>query len=288
MNETLRIFVTEQDRQLVDVEINASQVLIGSDAHCDVRLGPDVVAPEQMRVIVYQGELYLEQLARGQQLTVGGVPFHRGKLGPDDEIRLGTLRIVVRRLVPLEDLNAKKGPSKIVLGGIGLVFLLLVVVAIGAGGKRKLDDTPAPPGSPFDALAGDSVVCPESQPGASAAAADELLLDADTRRERSPFYPKDGVKAVQLYRVAYACLNISQNREEALSAEKEARRLQERVEKDFHVHHVRLDRALTLDEIDQAYSEVRILKGYLTGQEGPYLAWLDDLERRLGVSRREN
>jgi hypothetical protein len=142
MNETLRIRVTEQDRQLVDVEIGAAQVLVGSGAHCDVRLGPDVMAPEQLRIILYQGELYFEQLARGAQLTVGGVPFQRGKLGPEDEIRLGDLRILVRRLVPLTDLGARKGPSKPVLAGIGFVFLLLLVVAVSSGrkkGSRGLD-----------------------------------------------------------------------------------------------------------------------------------------------------
>ncbi|HWZ87361.1 MAG TPA: hypothetical protein VNW92_00890, partial [Polyangiaceae bacterium] len=132
------------------------------------------------------------------------------------------------------------------------------------------------------------VICPDLPADTANVAIDGWLRDAAGRHERSPFSAEDGVEAVTLYRRAASCMRRYDRVAEADELTVEADSLAQRLQRDFHVHRVRLSRALTSDDTATARREVGLLHGYIAGRQGEFGAWLDYLDRRLGLQGKVN
>jgi hypothetical protein len=109
------------------------------------------------------------------------------------------------------------------------------------------------------------------------------LEQANARRERSPFSPQDGVESVSLYVRAAACFSQARDTVDAELAHGDAEHMRQTTSRQFHVHQVRLERALATKEYDSAQAEARMLQAFVGAGGGEYGGWLSDLQRRIKV-----
>lgn len=283
-DKSLKVTVTELGGRTIQVVVDSGSALIGSGGHCDIRLGQEQVAIEQLFFDIQPGGLFAEARANQPQVMVDGVPFQRGRVLEERSFRVGKLEIRAE-LVEAEGRHRKKED------GVrpGLLLLAAAVVGIGTfsilanrGGGEDIDYKTAPP--LFESR---SATCPDLSSSATSAVVETWLRDAAGRHERSPFSPQDGVAAVGLYRRAASCLEKLDRGNEAAELTLEADSLANRLEKDFHVHRVRLSRALGDEDIPAARHEVALLRGYLVQRGSEFAAWLDYLDRRLGLQSKK-
>jgi hypothetical protein len=111
----------------------------------------------------------------------------------------------------------------------------------------------------------------------------ELVAQADAKRERAPFLPEEGLLAVPLYRTAAQCLELGEKPFDAKSIRARAKHLEARVQRDYHLHQVRVYRAIASSDAALLARETAVLGAYLKGGTSAYAAWLDHLQRDLEV-----
>ena len=127
------------------------------------------------------------------------------------------------------------------------------------------------------------VSCPENEPASAAALADKLRAQAESARERAPFSPEDGTQAVDLFASAAACYSAAGASAEVERAHRARADLKKAVEREFHVHQVRLERALVTQRFDQAKIEIRVLLSFANHRAPDYVNWLSTLDRQIVV-----
>lgn len=277
-DKSIKITVAEQGGRTIRVVVDGGTALLGSGGHCDIRLGPELVAVEQLFFEIQPGGLFAEARASTPHVLLDGVPFQRGRVLEERVFKIGKLEVRAE----LVDAQGKKRNTK---EGVrpGLLIAAALVVAGGAyalahrGGDDDGDYKEAP--SLFDPQA---TICPDLTPSATGAVVETWMRDAAGRHERSPFSPQDGIEAVALYRRSANCLKRIDREAEADELTSEADSLATRLEKDFHVHRVRLSRALEEEDTQAARHEVKLLRGYVTPRGTEFAEWLDYLDRKLG------
>jgi len=283
-DKSLRVTVTEAGARTIQVVVDSGSALIGSGGHCDIRLGPELVAVEQLFLDVQPGGLFAEARASSPHVVVDGVPFQRGRVLEGRPFRIGKLEV----LAELVDSQGKGRKSK---EGVrpGLLVVAALVLGFGMytlatrqGGGDNTDYFDAPP-----LFESQEVQCPQLTPAATELAVETWTRDAAGRHERSPFSPQDGVEAVGLYRRSASCLKRLDRPAQAEQLTTEADSLASRLEKDFHVHRVRLSRALSENDNVAALHEVVLLRGYLVHRGTEFANWLDYLDRKLGLQGKE-
>jgi hypothetical protein len=276
---SIRLVVTEAGQTVADAIIDEPQALLGSAAHCDVRLGPDKVAPEQLAFEAKSGHIYAQLRAIRPPVLLNRSPFHSGKLRDDSVLSIGTLE--VRATLEQRYHSSKQSSEKKVQPIHVALVALTVVVLVGAilklNKKAAIAEAPKAP-----ALFTEQVApCPETGGEGALSAGYELLAQADSKRERAPFLPEEGLDAVPLYRTAAACLELGKDLITAKQARTTADALQAFVERDYHLHQVRVYRASESADFDLLAAETKVLSGYMKNSPGPYAAWLDQLGRDL-------
>jgi hypothetical protein len=283
--QSLRIIITDAGRPAADVIVDGAQALLGSAAHCDVRLGPDRVAPEQLMFEQRNGFVFAELRAVRPSVLLNMSPFHNGRLRDDSVLQIGALeiRVSLEQSVGSAKKNEKKGVEPTFVAMVLLLFVLLGVAVF----RLTRDEARAEaPSAPLLFQAKDKP-CPEQTEEGALSAAYELIAQAEAKRERAPFLPEEGLQAVPLYRTAALCLDLAKAPEEARDVRKNANKLQAFVERDYHLHQVRVYRALAFNDISQLSRETKVLGAYLKNNTSPYSAWLDHLARDLEVELSE-
>lgn len=279
----LRVLITRDGNVMADVQVHGTSLLIGSGGHCDVRLGPDLLALEHVRLRIEEGQVWAEVLSRSPAVMLGGVPFSSGFVTPHDALAVGPLFIQV---AAWHERVAKKSGHKRFIP-LALLLAVLASVAVSAAVAKKTSKQaklPEPPASPFvEAKA--QVSCPEQASASAGVAAADMWREAMDHRERSPFSPRNGLEAVKLMNTAAACYDVGDNHDAAEEARTQATQLRSQLEKSFHVHRVRLDHSIAQKDFSLSKLEVSILKSFMAGQDHPYAVWLDNMERWLEVTQ---
>ena len=278
----IRIVLEEHGVKTDDVRIEGADALLGSASHCHVRLSPDKLAPEQLRFEVRDGTLLALVRARHPAVTADGQPFRGGRLPHDTALRIGTLevRANLERRAGASDTSSRPRP---------LLLAAAVIAVCGAlfwATTRHGRERSAPPLAPalFAALA---ETCPEQAPEAARAAALEFLRTADAKRERAPFAPEDGLAAVTSYRRTAQCAERAGDAPLAEAARRRADALQAQVERDYHVHQVRVHLAQRKADPALLAREARVLASYVRGRSGRYGEWLDQLQREIDAETKK-
>jgi hypothetical protein len=167
----------------------------------------------------------------------------------------------------------------LVLAAVGFPLGFYVVLT-GRPQPSSLGAAPQPP--PLWSPARDEA-CPQQDRVVAEAQAVSYLEQASGRRERSPFSPQDGVESVDLYVKAASCFSQAQYIDDARFAHGEAEHMRQTISRQFHVHQVRLERALAMNEYDSAQAEARILQAFVGPGGGEYTSWLSDLQRTIKI-----
>lgn len=280
----LKLSLRHDDGTRQELTVDAAQALIGSGSHCEIRLPAEDAAVEQLLLSVDGSGIFGQVRSLERPVTLNGVPFVEGRLLSDGLLRLGRVEIfvsIVESSVARSASAAKKGrsasPTIYAMAAIGfpLGFYLLLS---HRHGESALPTEVEPP--PLFAEAG-AMRCPEGTAEAAAAFGGQELRRAETARERAPFSGQDAVGAVNAFQRAAACFTRGDAPERARDASHQGEQLKENVQLDFHVHRVRLERALATKSYEEARTEVRLLLSYVGRRGSAYSSWLTSLDRQI-------
>jgi hypothetical protein len=282
---SLKISLRHDDGKRQELTIDSPTALIGSGSHCEIRLAAEDAAVEQLLLTLDGSGIFAQVRSLERTVTLNDVPFVEGRLLPNGILRIGRVELVVS-LVEAGLVNGakstKKGESKgspvvyaMAAVGFPLGFYLLL-------GHRPADGAlPVPVEPPALFAAASAARCPEPAPDAALALGREELRRAETARERAPFSGQDAVTAVNAFQRAAACFNAAAAPERASDSVQQAKQLEDSVLLDFHVHRVRLERALATKRYEEARTEVRLLLSYVGRRGSAYSAWLTSLDRQI-------
>jgi len=267
------------------LEVQYDRALIGSGAHCDVRLAPDEAAVEQLLVETMGEEVYVRTRTMDPPCLMNGAPFFEGRLLPTSLLEIGGLAIRIQRIERQDAKSANKRSSAtpplvqvlgLVVVAAGLYFVLHKAGPADSARAR----TVLPP--PLAAAAKES--CPQTDPAAALELADQTTVEAENKRERSPFYPSDALDAITLFERAASCYESARDTTRAREANDAAATLRESVNGDIHVAHVRLERFLAEQKSEEARAEARGLLSMMPSGS-PYAQWLSTVIREAELKK---
>jgi hypothetical protein len=278
----LQISVRYSDGTRQQLTLDTATALVGSGSHCEVRLPTEDAAVEQLRLSLDTAGIFGQVRSLGRSVTVNGVPFVEGRLLPDSLLSIGRVELTVSVTETLvargQTRKAESGRSAIhALGVLGLPLGFYLVLSQHDAGSALPNEVQPPP---LFATAS-AVRCPESGRDAALAVAAEELSRAETARERAPFSGQDAVSAVSAFQRAAACFALADSGDRARDATRQADTLEHDIESEFHVHRVRLERALATKSYEEARTEMRLLLSYVGRHSGAYASWLLSLDRQI-------
>jgi len=262
--------------------VEGERVMIGSGAHCEIRLPIDQSALESVLVQQTAAGVYAKALSFEPPPTLNNTPFSQAPVQAESVLGIGQMQIYVT--MSNEDAGGKKIVSKEKSQASPMTVILAALCAVAAAYYVLSNDEQADSQQPQqvpELWEATPAACPQSQPEQALARAHEVNQVADARRERRPFHVQDGVAAVPLYELASACYQRGADQARATETANAAAALKAEMQQDFRTHRVRLDHLLTIKDWVSARREVRVLLSYMDGKQGEYVTWLSNLDRQL-------
>lgn len=279
----LRFHLRHPDGRAEVLTVDSDRVLIGSGAHCEIRLPAEHASVEHVEVTMTPGGAYAQARELHKLPTINGVEFMQTPVLDSAVLGIGGVQIQIS-VVEIEDnpnvikkKTEKTSPMTYVLALVAVPLSLYVIFAdegSGAVGKKMPTERP-------DLWAEPVKACPVAAPDQAGALASEKWVIAEGKAERRPFRVQDGVLAVPLYEAAAACFRTAGDEERAKGAVEAASKLRAKVAEDYRAHQVRLEHALSVNDLPMAHKEVKILLAFTEGQSGPYVEWLSQIDRQL-------
>lgn len=260
-----------QEQMLVDAE----RALIGSAAHCEVRLPPEIAAHEHVEVFAHDGAVHFatKPYARAHLPALDGVAAVEGRWPAGSALRIGHVQMSVE-LVSLGMAKAKP-PIWALFVALPAIAVTAVGIALARPVDRGLPPIPEAPVlvGPKDAKCPD--VASEQRPVLAA----EKLRVALAKRERSPFAPQEHIEAISLFEVSAACFRGAGLAEQATDADESADQLRVKLDEDYRLRRVRLEHAYRTHQTSAVKRELAVLIPMTSHRRGPYTEWLSALDR---------
>lgn len=275
--EELCFEIQSPDGRAERIVVQSARAVIGSGAHCDVRLAPDQAAFEHVAVEMLPEGTRVTRLAK-EAVSLDGNALSVATLGPFGTLVIGqtTLRIE-RTMIEGPGTSSKLGVGVLLKGAV-LVMLVGALFVISNVPKEGVGQAPAELPELFSAQA---ITCARTDPAEAAALASDSHAIADGARERSPFEPREAVAAVKAYDLAAACYSLAGDPEAAAETGRTARELEAATRGELRARRVRLERMLAVKDYEIARQDVVVLRALLEGQRGPYVTWLAKVAQEL-------
>jgi hypothetical protein len=275
----LRFQIRLPSGQVDQLSMEAERVLIGSGAHCEIRLPVDQARVEHVLIELGAAGIFVRALNFDPPPTINNVPFQQAPLPPGAVLGVGGCQILVELTEGVAGTvaGAKKKTSPIMFIAMAIIVPagLYMLFAEEPEETQKASPKQAP-----ELWAAPVVSCPYTA-GQALAFAREKMAVADAKRERRPFHVQDGVQAVPTYEAAAVCFRAGGDNGSGVLAEESAKFLRRDITDDFRTRRVRLDHALTTEDFVSAQKEVRVLLQFCEGKSGDYVTWLSTLDRKL-------
>ncbi|HVJ94727.1 MAG TPA: hypothetical protein VM580_33300 [Labilithrix sp.] len=269
--------------QVEQVTIESERVLIGSGAHCEIRLPLAEAGVEHVLVELGPAGVFAHALNFEPAPTINNVPFTQAPLPPGAVLGVSGTQIFIEiaevAAGGAQQLQKKKS-SPITLIALLLIIPSAAYLFVGSD-EGLVPQAPKPAPQPPDLWAAPTAQCPQADQALALGFARERMAIADAKRERRPFHVQDGVSAVPLYEVAAACFRAGGDPASANLADESAKYLRHEMTDDFRMRRVRLEHALATEDYVSAQKEVRVLLQFVEGKSGDYVTWLSNLERKL-------
>lgn len=278
----LRFHLRHPDGRAEVLTVDSDRVLIGSGAHCEIRLPGEQAAVEHVEVTMTAGGAYAQARALDRLPTINGVEFMQTPVLDSAVLGIGSVQIQIA-VVQIEDnpnvikkKTEKTSPLTYVLALVAAPLALYVIFADeGASSTKQM------PKEKPELWQEAAKTCPVQAQDQAGALGSEKWVLAEGKAERRPFRVQDGVQAVPLYEAAAVCFRTAGDEERAKGAAAAATTLREKVNEDYRAHQVRLEHALSVNDLPMAHKEVKILIAFTEGQSGPYVEWLSNIDRQL-------
>lgn len=259
------------------LEVDAPRALVGSGAHCEVRLGAHEAAPEQLLVRCTRRGLEAVCCGAPAAALLDEAPFVRGAIADGARFSIGDCGVRVERVGSPGAPSRTPGSSRLsvlVLGVASLAaFIALLLDPAGAGSIAP------PPHRPSLWEPSDAQPCARSASDQARELAQMHWQAALMKQERSPYHLEDALAAVSLFQRAQACFERAADAAAAGRAEREFQRLLRELEADYHRRRVLLERAIEQSDWRTAAREANALQRLLGGLHAEYTAWLSNVER---------
>lgn len=280
----LKFDIRHPDGRTDELRIDSDRAMIGSGAHCEIRLGLDQAGVEHVAIQLTPAGIFADARSFQPPPTVNGSPFTRTQIVPGSVLGVGYTQIVVSAVEvaggegAAQKKEQKTSPLTLLMALIVMPLALYIIFQDQPGdsvGKapHEIPELWGPP----------TTQCPQTAREAALAKGLEQFTKAASKQERRPFYIPDGVQAVPLYEEAAACFQVAGDTERARRAGALAAKLRADVAEDFRTHRVRLEHSLSTQRFETAQKEVRVLLAFLQGKEGEYVEYLSLLERKLRI-----
>ncbi|HTJ80706.1 MAG TPA: hypothetical protein VL400_03250 [Polyangiaceae bacterium] len=270
------------DGRVEEVVVDSDRVLVGSGAHCEIRLPPEAAAVEHVLVTLSGSSVGAEARVFEPPATVNGVPFAQAPLLADAVLGIGgvQIRVAVVEIGNQQNVirkkNDKTSPMTYVLAAVAVPLSLFIL--LDDSGQESTSPMPDDRPALFEKV-------PDTCPQAGAVEAKSLAMSklrlAESKRERGPFHVEDAVAAVPLFAEASACFRQGGEPAAAKDAGDSADKLKKQLEEDYRARQVRLEHALGVKDLQSAQRETRMLLSMLDGRTGTYVTWLASVERRI-------
>lgn len=198
-----------------------------------------------------------------------GKPFESGQLALGSEIDVGSITF---RVVAATSGSGKNHVRTLIV----LITLLVIAVPLlkaRQGGAMPQSNAPAPELFPEA-----EVEC-DVQGEAAEKRGTRAAERARSKTLRYPFDAREGLAAVELYRAAAPCLDGTA----AAQVAAEEKRLRQRIEDDYQIQRLHLERALGESDWAGAMVATRQLLALLADRPGEYRDWLASLHRFLDI-----
>lgn len=260
-------------------EIEDVRVLVGSGAHCDIRLPID--AAYEHVVLTQEGDAVVARPAlRELTMLVDGERSTERELSAGNVVTVEGSTIEILSLDEIREESKKSSPLRHV--AVGLATLLVVfgfALASSAGTSQTALAPPPPDPAPIPKTA----LCPETDRALAGELARQKLTQAADRQQRFRFHAGDGPESVRLYTFAGACFAASGDEGAAADARLRGERMQAVIVEQFRVARVRLDRALTDGRAVQALQQIEFMRALLGTREDTraYVEWLIVLQSKV-------
>ena len=282
--EQLTFDILHADGRRESTTAQALRIVIGSGAHCDVRLAPDQAAFEHVAIEDHPAGPLVRSLAMSPAVVLDGAPLTTHALGVSALLSIGATRIEIKRaalaLVPQgSSLGAK------MIAKLAVVALLAVAVFAASQIKRE-QPLVAPPKMP-ELFAKAVTDCPRTDPAEARVLGDDNRALGDGARERSPFDPREARSAVRSYELAAVCYRRAGIAEAAEESSSNAKRMREETTLDFRARRVRLERVLLVSDFEIAAQDVAVLRALTEGQQGEYTRWLASVTQDIKNQKAE-
>ena len=282
----LEFRIRHPDGRSEELVVDSDRVLIGSGAHCEIRLPAAEAAVEHVLVTFLGGGVFATARALSPAPTINGSPFTQAPLLAESTLGVGQVQILVSVVDVVDNTKVvkkkaeKTSPLTYVLAVIAVPLSLYIILddppADPTSGKDKPKDVPALWAAPV-------TTCPQRAADQALGFARDKRVLAEGKRERSPFHVEDGVAAVPLFQTAAACFRAGGDAASARDMDAAGDKLRRSLEEDYRAHQMRLEHAILVRDLPTAQKEVRVLLAMLRGQSGPYVTWLSNLDRRLAI-----
>lgn len=273
----IELNISREHRAPETLCLEGSRILIGHGGHCDVRLATNE-ADFEHAVLELDGEgITVTELGAAAPVKLEGA-LAPGRLPlAGGGVRIGGARIGVTASTEVREQRSSRG---------GLKWFAAALLVVGGGALLVL----------FALLDGGRAQHPLAAPrlwrerGASCPVSDadeafQVMLErramADAKAQRQPFVARDGVDAVDLYRVAASCAKLADAASSEQPLTRTADALRESIEADFRIRRLRLDYSMKQRDKQTALAEVAMLRDLLRDVDDPYTRWLSALSRRL-------
>jgi hypothetical protein len=200
---------------------------------------------------------------------VGGQRFENGIVAWGTEIDTGS--IVVRLAEKAPDKKRSSG-SLLFVAAAALAVIFVVMAQSRDRGKKFLGRVEPPP--LFSAAAS----CPESG-AASLSRARGAQSSALAKAERYAYEARDGIEAVDLLALAEQCFTTGGRPEQAKFAREERASLQQKIDEDYQLRRLLLDRSLDEGNLTVILRECEALMAMVEHRPGPFQEWLFQVHR---------
>jgi hypothetical protein len=267
-----------------ELAVEGEQALVGTGAHCEIRLPMQAGQPEHVLIRSAPGNLWARALSFQPPPLLNGSPFGDAPVMNDSILSIGPVRI---RIALTEDdagavrVQKKKRKSNpvVIWGGLAVAFMMFAQAITNV--LTPQGQIQAAPSSPPKLWEDPIKTCPRNDPRQAFALATERTALAESRRERRPFSARDGVAAVPLFEEAAACFRVAGNQEAAQRSIVAASRLRDEIDLDYRTHQVRLEHAINVNDGFSALREMEVLLALTETKTGPYVTWLSIQQRAL-------
>lgn len=282
--QALKFDIRHPDGRTEELRIESDRAMIGSGAHCEIRLGMDQAGVEHVAIQLTPAGIFADARSFQSPPTINGSLFTRTQIVPGSVLGVGYTQIVATVIEVAGADGAQQKPEQKTSPLTLLLALIVMPLALyiifqddpNDGVGRAPQEIPELWGPPI-------TQCPQSAREAAQAKAVELFTKAASKQERRPFYVPDGVQAVPLYEEAAVCFQVAGDAARAKLSGTLATKLRADVAEDFRTHRVRLEHSLSTRRFETAQKEVRVLLAFLQGKEGEYVEFLSLLERKLRI-----